>query len=109
MLNTYSSKFKIVPTIPKQGVSSWATATGHFVSACRWWNEKHTIKKTWTQFKSHFAAACCQHKQMQGESADQLDTTPQMPELPTIKIKWLKQLLEHYPILQQQPQRFEVL
>jgi hypothetical protein len=44
-------------------------ATGHFVSACRRWNEKHTIEKTWTQFKSHFAAAHRQHKQMQGESA----------------------------------------
>jgi hypothetical protein len=31
--------------------------TGHFMSACRRWNEKHTIEKTWTQFKSHFAAA----------------------------------------------------
>jgi hypothetical protein len=44
-------------------------ATGHFMSACRRWNEKHHIAKTWTQFKSHFAAAHCQHKQMQGESA----------------------------------------
>jgi hypothetical protein len=44
-------------------------ATGHFMSACRRWNEKHTIEKTWTQFKSHFAAARRQHKQMQGESA----------------------------------------
>jgi hypothetical protein len=44
-------------------------ATGHFMSACRRWNEKHTIEKTWTQFKSHFAAAHRQHKQMQGESA----------------------------------------
>jgi hypothetical protein len=42
-------------------------ATGHFMSACRW-NEKHTIEKTWTQFKSHFAATHRQHKQMQGES-----------------------------------------
>jgi hypothetical protein len=32
-------------------------ATGHFMSACRRWNEKHTIEKTWTQLKSHFAAA----------------------------------------------------
>jgi hypothetical protein len=39
------------------------------MSACRWWNEEHTIEKTWTQFKSHFAAAHRQHKQMQGESA----------------------------------------
>jgi hypothetical protein len=44
-------------------------ATGHFMSACRWWNEKHTIEKTWTRFKSHFAAAHRRHKQMQGESA----------------------------------------
>jgi hypothetical protein len=43
-------------------------ATGHFMSACRRWNEKDTIEKTWTQFKSHFAAAHLQHKQMQGES-----------------------------------------
>jgi hypothetical protein len=44
-------------------------ATGHFMSACRRWNKKHAIKKTWTQFKSHFAATHRQHKQMQGESA----------------------------------------
>jgi hypothetical protein len=44
-------------------------ATGHFMSACRRWNEKHLIEKTWSQFKSHFAAAHRQHKQMQGESA----------------------------------------
>jgi hypothetical protein len=44
-------------------------ATGHFMIACRRWNEKHAIDKTWTQFKSHFAAAHRQHKQMQGESA----------------------------------------
>jgi hypothetical protein len=39
-------------------------ATGHFMSACRRWNKKHTIEKTWTQFKSHFAAAHRQHKQI---------------------------------------------
>jgi hypothetical protein len=44
-------------------------AAGHFMSTCRRWNEKHLIGKTWTQFKSHFAAAHRQHKQMQGESA----------------------------------------
>jgi hypothetical protein len=32
-------------------------ATRHFMSACRRWNEKPTTEKTWTQFKSHFAAA----------------------------------------------------
>jgi hypothetical protein len=44
-------------------------ATGHFMIACHRWNEKHAIEKTWTQFKSHFAAANRQHKQMQGYSA----------------------------------------
>jgi hypothetical protein len=44
-------------------------ATGHFMSACRRWNEKLTIEKTWTQFESHFAAAHRQHKKMQRESA----------------------------------------
>jgi hypothetical protein len=39
------------------------------MSACRRWNEKHLIEKTWKQFKSHFSAAHHQHKQIQGESA----------------------------------------
>jgi hypothetical protein len=44
-------------------------ATGHFMSACRQWNEKPLAEKNWAQFKLHFAAAHRQHKQMQGESA----------------------------------------
>jgi hypothetical protein len=44
-------------------------ATGHFVSACRRWNVKPNMEKTWAQFKTHFAAAHRQHKQMQGEYA----------------------------------------
>jgi hypothetical protein len=44
-------------------------ATGQFMSACRRWNEKPAADKTWTHFKSHFAAAHRQHKQMQGETA----------------------------------------
>jgi hypothetical protein len=39
------------------------------MSACRLWNEKPPAEKTWTHFKSHFAAAHRQHKKMQGESA----------------------------------------
>jgi hypothetical protein len=42
-------------------------ATGHLMSACRRWNKKHHIENTWTQFKSHFAAAHRQNKQMHGE------------------------------------------
>jgi hypothetical protein len=44
-------------------------ATGHFMSACRRWNEKPLADKTWAQFKAHFSAAHCQHNKMQGESA----------------------------------------
>jgi hypothetical protein len=39
------------------------------MSACRRWNVKPAAAKTWTHFKSHFAAAHRQHKQMQGETA----------------------------------------
>jgi hypothetical protein len=44
-------------------------ATGQFTSACRRSNEKPAAEKTWTHFKSHFAAAHHQHKQMKGETA----------------------------------------
>jgi hypothetical protein len=39
------------------------------MSACRRWNKKSAAEKTWTHFKSHFAAAHRQHKQIQGESS----------------------------------------
>jgi hypothetical protein len=38
------------------------------MSACRRWSEKTNVEKTWAQFKTHFAAAHRQHKQMQSES-----------------------------------------
>jgi hypothetical protein len=44
-------------------------ATGHFMSACRRWNETPLADKTWAQFKAHFSPAHRQHKQIQGESA----------------------------------------
>jgi hypothetical protein len=44
-------------------------ATGIFHIACRRWNEKDALTKTWSNFKVHFATAYLQHKQMQGESA----------------------------------------
>jgi hypothetical protein len=45
------------------------SANGHFMSACRRWNEKPNAEKTWAQFKAHFSATHRQHKQMQGEYA----------------------------------------
>jgi hypothetical protein len=61
-----------VPIDPSQQINigyAKIFATGHFMSACRRWNEKPAAEKTWTHFKSHFAAAHRQNKQMQGESA----------------------------------------
>jgi hypothetical protein len=39
------------------------------MSACRRWNEKPLVDKTWAQFKAHFSAAHRQHRQMPGESS----------------------------------------
>jgi hypothetical protein len=61
-----------VPIGPSQQINvgyAKIFATGQFMSACRRWNEKPAVEKTWTHFKSHFAAAHCQHKQMKGETA----------------------------------------
>jgi hypothetical protein len=61
-----------VPIVPSQQINvgyQKIFATGHFMSACCCCNEKPAAGKTWTHFKSHFAAAHRQHKQMQGESA----------------------------------------
>jgi hypothetical protein len=61
-----------VPIGPSQQINivyAKIFATGHFMSACRRWNERPAANKTWTHFKSHFAAAQRQHKQIQGETA----------------------------------------
>jgi hypothetical protein len=39
-------------------------ATGHFMSACRRWNEKPNAEKTGAHVKAHFSAAHRQHKQV---------------------------------------------
>jgi hypothetical protein len=61
-----------VPIGPSQQINvgyAKVFATGKFMSVCRRWNEKPAADKTWTQFKSHFAAAHRQHNQMKGETA----------------------------------------
>jgi hypothetical protein len=61
-----------VPIGPSQQINvgyAKIFATGNFMSACCRWNEKLATEKTWTHFKSHFAAARRQHKQMQRETA----------------------------------------
>jgi hypothetical protein len=61
-----------VPIGPSQHIDvgyAQILAAGHFMGACRRWNETPAPNKTWTHFKSHFAAAHRQHKQMKGETA----------------------------------------
>jgi hypothetical protein len=61
-----------VPIGPSQQINvgySHIFATGHFMSACRRWNEKPAAEKTWTHLKSHFAATHHHHKHMQGGTA----------------------------------------
>jgi hypothetical protein len=58
-----------VPIGPSQQINvgyAKIFATGQFMIAFRRWNEKPAAEKTWTHFKSHFAAAHRQHKQMKG-------------------------------------------
>jgi hypothetical protein len=45
-------------------------ATGIFHSACCRWNGRLPAEQTWNAFKTHFAMAYRQHKQMQGGLAD---------------------------------------
>jgi hypothetical protein len=67
----YSEAGGVLIGHPQQINVGYATlfATGHFMSACRRWNEKPLADKTWAQFKAHFSATHRQHKKMQGESA----------------------------------------
>jgi hypothetical protein len=44
-------------------------ATGIFHGACLRWNDRIPAEQTWNAFKTHFAMAYLQHKQMQGETA----------------------------------------
>jgi hypothetical protein len=56
-----------VPIGPSQQISvGYANifSTGHFMSNCCRLNEKPAAEKTWTHFKSDFAASHRQHKQM---------------------------------------------
>jgi hypothetical protein len=76
------SEARGVPIGPSQQINvgyAKIFATGHFMSACRRWNEKQAADKTWTHFKSHFAAAHRQHKQYRETQLQTLDTIHLMP------------------------------
>jgi hypothetical protein len=83
-------------------------ATGQFMSACRRWNEKTAAGKTWTHFKSHFAAAHRQHKQMKGETAAHVGFDSANSAMTSLKIRWLELPLAPWRIWQQKPQQTEV-
>jgi hypothetical protein len=40
--------------------------SGKFSSACNRWHEKLEVERTWNNFRIHFAADYCQHRNMQG-------------------------------------------
>jgi hypothetical protein len=100
----YSEAGGVLIGHPKQINVGYAKifATGNFMSACRMWNEKPNVEKTWAQFKTHFAAAHCQHNQMQHQV-----TTQQTPLWEKLNNKWLKQQLELWPAWPQPVQRTE--
>jgi hypothetical protein len=83
-------------------------ATGHFMSACCRWNEKHAIEKIGHNSNLTLLPLTVNTRKFRENPLPQLVTTLQMPPLATMKTKWLKPPLEHYPILQQQPQQIEV-
>jgi hypothetical protein len=96
-----SSRFKTVLTIRRQGGvligpatdQCWKRkifATCHFMSACRRWNEKPSAEKTWTQFKSHFAAAHRQQSYCKENPLPQPYTTQLTPPSLRMKIRWPK-------------------
>jgi hypothetical protein len=54
-------------------------ATGHFVSACRRWNEKPAAEKTWTHFKSHSQPPTVGTSKCRGKWLPTPDTTQLTP------------------------------
>jgi hypothetical protein len=95
---------------PQQINVGYATifATGHFMSACPRWNEKHTIK-VGPNSNLTLQPPTVNTSKCRENLPPQLVTTLQMLPSATMRIKWLNQPLEHYPIWQQQPQRTETL
>jgi hypothetical protein len=77
-------------------------ATGHFMSACRRWNERPGHNSNLTLLPLTVSTS-----KYRANPLPQLVTTLQMPPLAKLKTKWRKPPLEHYTTLQRQPQRIE--
>jgi hypothetical protein len=70
-------------------------ATGHFISACCRWNEKHTIEKLGHNSNRILQPLTVNTSKCRDNPLPNPVTTLQMPSLPTVRIRWLKQPLEH--------------
>jgi hypothetical protein len=68
-------------------------ATGHFMSACRRWNEKHTIEKRGHNSNLILQPLTVNTSKCRENPLPQLVTTLQMPPLPTMRIRWMNQPL----------------
>jgi hypothetical protein len=93
----YSEAGGVLIGHPKQINVGYAKifATGHFMSACPRWNEKHLIKKTWTQFNPISLPLTVSTSKCRANLLPQLVTTLPTPPLDKLKINWLKPPLEH--------------
>jgi hypothetical protein len=69
-------------------------ATGHCMSACRRWNEKHTIEKTWHNSNRILQPLTVNTSRCRDNLLPQPVTTLQMPPLITMKIRWPNSPLE---------------
>jgi hypothetical protein len=83
-------------------------ATGHFMSACRRWNEKVTMEKRGHTSNRISQLITVNTSKCRENPLPQPVTTQQMRPLLTMKIRWPKPPLEHYQIWKQQPQQTEV-
>jgi hypothetical protein len=70
-------------------------ATGHFMSACRRWNEKHAIKKLGPNSNLTLLPLTANTSKCRETPLPQPVTTLQMPPLATMRTKWLMPPLEH--------------
>jgi hypothetical protein len=70
-------------------------STSHFMSACRRWNEKHTIEKLGRNSNRISQLLTVNTSKCRENPLPQPDTTLPMPPSPKMKIRWLKQPLDN--------------
>jgi hypothetical protein len=83
-------------------------ATGHFMSACRRWNEKPSAEKLGPTSNPTSPPLTVSTSKCRENPLQPPDTTQLTPPRPRMKIRWLKLPLALWQIWQQQRQRTEV-